>query len=339
MSTATHSEIEERQPLDEADGLIFACLLDGEGGAQRVGWEAVESWSPSRPPIWLHVNGSSERVRTWLPTEGGLTEPTAGAMLSPESRPRVFHGSKGFVAILRGVNLNPGSEVEDMVALRVWCDGRRLITVREEKLRTVRDLFEHLVGVGDGPKTASDLFVALIEQLIDRIGAVVVEYDDQLDAIEERAETDDPADLRRELGDLRQELVGLRRFLAPQREALNRLGMEPPEWLDETHRLSLREVIDRSQRFLEEIDTARERGLVLKDDVANRLNETLNNNMYILSIVAAIFLPLSFLTGLLGINVGGMPGVDDADAFWITCAVLAVLLVVELIIFRKLKWL
>lgn len=339
MAHPTDQDFEERQPLDEADGLIFACLLDGQGGAEQIGWEGVESWSPSRAPIWLHVNGASERVRAWLPTEGGLTQPTAGAMLSSESRPRVFHGSKGFVAILRGVNLNPGSKTEDMVALRVWCDGKRLITVREEKLRTVRDIFEHLVGVGDGPVSPSDLFVELIEKLTDRIGAVVVEYDDQLDGIEERSEKDDPSELRRELSDLRQELVGLRRFLAPQREALNRLTMEPPEWLDDRHRLGLREVIDRSQRFLEEIDTARERGLGLKDDIANRLNETLNSNLYVLSIVAAIFLPLSFLTGLLGINVGGMPGVDDGDAFWITCAMLGVLLVAELAIFRKLKWL
>lgn len=330
---------EDRLPLDEAEGLIFACLLDGKGGAERIGWEGVESWTPTHPPLWLHVNSGSERVRRWLPTDGGLTEPTAGAMLSQESRPRSFHGSKGFVAILRGVNLNPGSEVEDMVSLHIWSDGHRLITVREEKLRTVRDVYEELVTKKEGPETVPALFIELIDHLTDRIGAIVELYDDQLDAMEERTERDDPAELRQQLGDLRQEVVGVRRFLAPQREALNRLMADPPAWLDQRMLLDLRETTDRTQRHIEEIDVARERALVLKDDVANRLSEQMNRNMYVLSIVAAIFLPLSFLTGLLGINVGGMPGVDDGGAFWLTCAILGVLLVVELVIFRWLKWL
>lgn len=328
----------DRAPLEDDDGLIFACALDGKGGAERLGWEAAERWLESDAPLWLHVNGASERVQRWLPEGGGLTEPTASAVLTAESRPRVFFGSKGYVAILRGINLNPGSDVEDMVALHMWCDGKRLITVREEKLRTVRDGYEMLVA-GNGPATIPELFLQLIDMLTERIGSVVLEYDDRLDAIEAEAEKGDPEDLRHELADLRQELVGLRRYLGPQREALKRMMADAPDWLDERLRLILRETTDRSQRHIEEIDAARERAIVLKDDVANRLNEQLNQNLYVLSIVAAIFLPLSFLTGLLGINVGGMPGVDDSDAFWITCVALTVLLVIELLIFRKLKWL
>ena len=60
--------------------------------------------------------------------------------------------------------------------------------------------------------------------------------------------------------------------------------------------------------------------------------------MYMLSLVAAIFLPLGFLTGLLGINVGGMPGTDSPSAFWITIAVLAVLLAIQIGIFKRLRW-
>lgn len=308
-------------------------------GQARLGWGDVENWTPDSAPLWLHVNGGAERVRSWIGTDGGLTEPTAGAMLSAESRPRVFHGSKGFVAVLRGINLNPGSEVEDMVALRIWSDGKRLITVREEKLRTVRDMYEILISGSGGPMSIGELFVELVDQLTERIGGVVLEYDDRLDQIETEAEHGDAENLRRELADLRHELVGLRRYLGPQREALNRMTTDAPDWIGERQKLTLRETTDRSQRHLEEIDAARERAIVLKDDVANRLNEQLNRNLYVLSIVAAIFLPLSFLTGLLGINVGGMPGVEDGNAFWITCVSLGVLLVVELFVFRKLKWL
>jgi len=65
----------------------------------------------------------------------------------------------------------------------------------------------------------------------------------------------------------------------------------------------------------------------------------MNRTMYVLSIVATIFLPLGFITGLLGINVGGIPGVEDPYAFWSVCAMLVVLVVVEIVLFKKKKWL
>ncbi|CAN0584687.1 unnamed protein product, partial [Ectocarpus sp. 12 AP-2014] len=133
--------------------------------------------------------------------------------------------------------------------------------------------------------------------------------------------------------------VVLRRYIAPQREALATLVSEPPEWLDDTLRAHLRETSDRLMRYLEELDASRERGLVIKDDIANQLSEASNQTLYVLAIISAIFLPLAFLTGLLGINIGGMPGVENAYAFWIFCAIMGVCLIVELAIFRKLNWL
>ncbi len=60
--------------------------------------------------------------------------------------------------------------------------------------------------------------------------------------------------------------------------------------------------------------------------------------MYVLSVIAAIFLPLGFLTGLLGINVGGIPGADNPEAFWLFGAGLFCLVLIEVFIFKKLKW-
>ncbi|MDA8870771.1 zinc transporter ZntB, partial [Rhizobiaceae bacterium] len=74
-------------------------------------------------------------------------------------------------------------------------------------------------------------------------------------------------------------------------------------------------------------------------DIANQLAENSNKTLYILAIISAVFLPLGFLTGLMGINIGGMPGVENGYAFWIFCGVMIVLLKIEIAIFRLLKWL
>jgi zinc transporter len=73
--------------------------------------------------------------------------------------------------------------------------------------------------------------------------------------------------------------------------------------------------------------------------MASTISEQMNARMYVLSIVAAIFLPLGFFTGLMGINVGGMPRVEDGEAFWVVVAMCVGLMLVLGVIFRWKKWL
>ena len=70
----------------------------------------------------------------------------------------------------------------------------------------------------------------------------------------------------------------------------------------------------------------------------NILAGKLNKNMYVLSVISAIFLPLGFLTGLFGINIGGIPGVEDPNAFWVFSGILVVIVSLQIWIFKKLGW-
>jgi zinc transporter len=89
---------------------------------------------------------------------------------------------------------------------------------------------------------------------------------------------------------------------------------------------------------VEDLDSARDRAAVAQDELTGRLAEQTNKTMYVLSIVAGIFLPLGLLTGLLGINVGGMPGVDNPWAFTVVCVILVVTAIFEVILFRRKGW-
>lgn len=319
-------------------GLISACILDGKGGAKPVGWKEIRSWKPASGPIWIHLDRANPEAIKWLRNESGLTPVTIDAIATEESRPRVFRGKRGYIAILRGINQNDGAEPDDMVAIRLWSDGERLITLRHRRLFAPRQIFEELTEHKTGPVSVATLFEAIVSRLISQMNSCVTEYEEKLDDIELRAEDADAGDLRRELGDIRKDAIELRRFMAPQREALSAMLGDPPSWLPAELKPSLREATDLQQRLVEELDAVRERGLVIKDDISNRLAEKMNNNMYVISIIAAIFLPLSFFTGLLGINVGGMPGVDSSAAFWVTCALMVIILLAQIWIFRKLKW-
>lgn len=323
----------------EDNGLIFACELDGEGSASLISWDSLTDLESDERPLWIHLDKNAPAVRKWLIEQSGLTEPTIGAMLADENRPRTFRGAKGVVTILRGINTNPDSEAEDMVALRLWSDGKRVISLRHRKLMTPRDILGQLIEHKNGPSNVSQLYERLITRLTERISSTVMSYDERLDNMEIEFDIQQASRARRSLAELRQDIVLLKRYISPQRDALNSLLMDPPAWLDATSRVFLRETADRLQRFVEELDTARDRSVVIKDDIANQLAESTNRTLYILSIVSAIFLPLGFLTGLLGINVGGMPGVDSPVAFWTVAILMTGTAVLELIIFKKLKWL
>ena len=144
--------------------------------------------------------------------------------------------------------------------------------------------------------------------------------------------------MRAELAELRRDAIKLRRYLAPQREALGRLQSENVSWLTDADRLRLREVSDRLIRHLEDLDAVRERAVVVQEELMSQLSDQLNKRMYVLSIVAAMFLPLGFLTGLLGINVGGIPGSESPYGFMIFSLILIVVIAFQLLYFIRQRW-
>ena len=94
-------------------------------------------------------------------------------------------------------------------------------------------------------------------------------------------------------------------------------------------------LVQNLDRFARGHRAAHDRAGVLQDEINYSVTSTLNHHMYVLSIVAVIFLPLSLVTGLLGINVGGLPGVDSPIAFWVVCVVLLCLALAQVWFLRK----
>ena len=90
-------------------------------------------------------------------------------------------------------------------------------------------------------------------------------------------------------------------------------------------------------RYVEDLDESRERAAVTQEELAGRISDRMNKTMYMLAIVATVFLPLGLLTGLLGINVGGIPGTDNTYAFLIVCLMLVSLAFAELWFFIRRK--
>ncbi len=324
--------------MSEKNALVCAYLLDGKGGGEALDCTGIDAWKPEQGLLWIHLDSKMQEAQSWLREKSGLSALTCDSLLDRETRPRNTQTDDGLLVILRGVNCNPGAEPDDMVAIRMLFADQRIISMRFRIVRAVQDMRNN-IDTGKGPCSTAEFLVMVAERIADRMGNVVSELDDNVGALEDSVLTADSHELRSQLADMRRTSISLRRYIAPQRDVLARLLIDRIGWLADTNRAHLREVAERTARFVDDIDSARERATVTQEELNNRLSEQMNKAMYLLSIVAAIFLPLGLLTGLLGINVGGIPGAEFKWAFVVVTAILLLIGIGLILWFRKIKWL
>ncbi len=334
--------IDDRLLSEKSDGpLLFGCLLDGSGGADRKSWAEAQTLMdnvPAGQTLWLHIDRRHADIEGWLSRREEIPEQTAELLLSDETRPRAFVEDGRLVTIMRGLNLNPGAELDDMIALQIWGSQNVVLSFRRRRLQTPRDVLEELES-GKGPCNAGELIVRLADILVSKMQLAVISTNDQIDEIEALPKEKQDEKALDRISQIRRNCLSLQRFMSPQHEALGDLLRTPPDWFSNGDIRDVREIVDRLRRYLDDLNVSKESAIVLQDEFDSRAAANSNHTMYILSIVAAIFLPLGFLTGLLGINVGGMPGVESPIAFWLTVVLLVAVSGLQLFIFRRLKWL
>jgi zinc transporter len=317
---------------------LYCCALDRHGGAAPVDPQLIPKLASDQGALWVHLDVNDVPSRAWLQEESGLESMIVDALLADETRPRSFATDHGLLVVLRGVNTNPGQDPEDMVSIRVWIEKNRIISTRRRRLLSVIDLQEMLVE-GIGPESPGSFLSSLVARLADRIGDFIDDIEQRVEEAETRMATQDHTQFRQMVTMLRHQIAAVRRFLAPQRDALDRLYRQPGNWLQEADIRDLRDEADRVVRYIEDLDLARERTMVLREEFLGQLAQEQNSRMYVLSIVAAIFLPLTFVTGLLGMNVGGLPGLDSPRGFASSLIVMVVATIGLLAFFRAKKWL
>ena len=327
------------KPVDNpASDFLFSYLLGGDGHGTPLDKAAVDSWSADDGPLWLHLDATNEAARRWFESSSGLPGVVIDSLLAEETRPRTLFMDRGLLIVLRGVNTNPGADPEDMVSVRIWLEPHRVISTRRRRLLSVVDIARTL-DEGNGPTDPGTLLTMVINRLADRIGDFVDLIESQLDSIEDDVASATIGATRTRLSQLRRQMASVRRFLAPQRDALDRLYRQPAEFIGEDDAHRMREESDRITRYLEDLELARERAVVIQEELLSNMAQQQNTRMYVLSVVAAIFLPLTFITGMLGMNVGGLPGVDSSDGFLGSVIVMIVAAIGLLAFFRWKRWL
>ncbi len=322
------------QDTPDQDGLVFACVLDGRGGARDVDWAGIAAWTQAQGVLWVHLDVESDKSRAWIQGEPDLGEVVAEAITAEETRPRSVAMKDGLLMILRGITHIAGPEPNEMVSLRMWLSGERIVTARRWRLSAI-DTVHAALQKGIGPRASAEFLVTIAEHMADSVNPAIDELEDTIDVVEGYIPEAKDSELVNELADVRRQAIQMRRHMGPLRDAFSHLLAERTAWLGETERLLLREVREQVSRHIENLDAARERAQIAQDQLASKSRHQSQRAMYILTLVTALFLPISFVAGVLGMNVGGLPGEGHSLGFIGSLAVMAAIFVVELWLFRR----
>ncbi|WLI77471.1 zinc transporter ZntB [Kosakonia sp. H02] len=300
---------------------VFAWLLDGKGGVKPL--EESDEIT-ARTPCWVHLNYTNQESAQWLETTPVLPNSVRNALAGESTRPRVNRLGEGTLITLRCINGSTDERPDQLVAVRVYMDERMIVSTRQRKVLALDDVVSELEN-DSGPADCGSWLVDVCDSLTDHANEFIESLHDRIIDLEDDL-LDQQIPARGILALLRKQLIVMRRYMAPQRDVFARLASERLPWMNDDQRRRMQDIADRLGRGLDEIDSCIARTGVMTDEITQVMQESLARRTYTMSLMAMVFLPSTFLTGLFGVNLGGIPGGGWHLGFALFCVMLAVLI-------------
>ena len=284
-----------------------------DGAVRRLGLEEAAAYR-GHDFLWIHLEGRDEADLDYLKAQQDIPEVAAGALAATETRPRCDLLGEGAILNLRGPGDRDPEDSDRLVSIRFWVADGKVTSLSRRRLAATSGVISLMES---GRLTDSgDLVAAFARAISTELDPQVADLGDTLDEVESDLEPNNLYRLRRTITTVRSDAIGFRRFVAPNRDALRTLASLDFAWLAPDDRLHIVEAADRFARMAEELEAVRERAALLHEQITDLRAEQVEQRALYIAVVAFIFLPLTFITGLLGMNVEGIPFARAPWAFW-----------------------
>jgi zinc transporter len=323
----------------EPTGLVCGYRVDGAGVMEELAWADMDGALEAEDSVvWLHFDLADRRARAWIEKSTHIPAAGKALLLGSDTHMRIEVCGNGLAGIVGDLHHEFAEKFEQLDVLRLYLDNCCLISARRRPLAAIDKLRR---SIGDGLKVERP--VAIIAQFLhhvtDTLGDLLIELTSNVDDLEDQLLAGKISDRIPELARIRRIVVRLRRHMVPQQHALISLLSRLPAWIDVEGAAGLRNAIERLSALGHDLDLVQERARLLGDQLSSRLMEATNRNLYVLSIVTAIFLPMTLVTGIFGMNLGGLPEQQDPLGFWYGMAIMAALGIGTLFLLRRRKML
>jgi zinc transporter len=294
------------------NGLI--CAFDLHDASPR-GDETLDD-GPRERPVWLHFNLAHARARAWLRQREGLPDAAREVLLDEDSRIRVEMLPDGLVAVLGDIDHDFSGATEGFGVMRIYVGTDEMVSGRRHPLKAVDNLRRELQAGEVSGKSPIGLFEHYVECLAHTLAEVVNRLGDEVDDAEEEVLAGRHKQQGKSLGRIRRMLARLRRHVTANRAALAPVPARLPAVYTHEQRQSLRQAVEQLDAVGQDVELVQERARLIQEEIATHLNEATNRNLYILSIVTTALLPITLITGIFGMNVGGVPWSASGNGFF-----------------------
>lgn len=338
---------EALKTVEDADyeGLICAFRLSP---IAPVGREVLAQTTPPAP-LWLHLNTTDTRARRYIEQRAELPEDAVALLVGANPRIQVQVGAPvdgqgpTVLAILGDLHHDASMDVENFGFIHVYVDGKRMISARRHPLqspdRLRRELSAQPTNSDDAEpaETPYALFEHLLRVLGETFAQTVARLAEETEDAEDLILAGEYKDQRGVLGRIRRVLVRVRRQVSANRAALGILPTRLAAVLGPDLTQRLRAAIDRFEAIAQDIEVVQERARLLQEEIAGQVSESTNRNLFWLSIMTTTLLPITLITGVFGMNVGGLPFLTDHNGFWWVVSIMMTSVLAILLLLRRRK--
>jgi zinc transporter len=300
----------------DSGGLICGFTLQPSGSAVPLHWDPkINTSSVFEKPVWLHFNLADIRASNWIGACSTLPLDARELLLDHDAHVRHEVVGQGLALVIGDLHHDFNGDPEDFGTLRVYIDKHIVITGRRHPLKTV-DHLRRAMTAGLEVSNSNNLFAKLIEELAETFARVVKQLGDVVDEAEDEILAGRVHDQGTELGRVRRLIARLRRHVNGGRHALAQGLAMAQRWAGNSDISEVRQAVERLDGIAQDLELVQERARLLQEEIAGRLGEATNRNLYLLSVMTTVLLPINLITGIFGMNTGGLPWAQDSAGFW-----------------------
>jgi len=289
--------------------------------------------------VWLHFNARVGHARDWIARCEHLPEASRRFLLDTDDRKRLERIGDSLMGVISDIRYDFGLDFdpEQIAALRFYLNRGCLISTRRQP-SSAADQLRTEINNGRHFDSPAKLVIHLFESQVAKLDKTMARIREMLDGIEDQVLAGRVRGQHMQLGSIRRLAVRLNHHFGPEHRMLQRLCRRPPNWFEEIDNMALVDVAEEFRELVDDLTETQERAKLLQEELAARLAEQTNSNLYILSLFTAILLPPSLIAGIFGMNVVGVPGVQNGNEttfWWVMLSMGAISLLVLLVFFLR----
>ena len=291
---------------------------------------------------WINVDGIHQREI--LESLGGhydLHSLTLEDIMNTSQRPKAEDFDHYIYIVLRMIYLHPKESTLESEQISLIL-GENFVITFQEREGDVFDPVRQRIKEGKGRirKMGADfLAYALIDAIVDNYFFIMEYFDERIESIEDNLLDDPPRELLSDIHNTKREVIYLRRAVWPLREVVSLLERGESHLFQKQTLMYLRDVYDHTIQVADTVDSFREMISGMHDLYLSNVSNKMNEVMKILTIIATIFIPLTFIAGIYGMNFKYMPELEWSWSYPLLWIIIIFIAILMLTFFRKKKWL